>query len=499
MELVFQEKVSNYPERILWEERELEETVDLIIPDSYPDAVNVINAFGTPLVYGVDLGQDQLTLNGEVQGGVIYEGPEGQIRSVRARIPFSLRRELKPRENLMRPQCLCRLLSVDARILNSRKLLLRAGVSCNLSVYGRKEYRFYDVEDPAPVLQLKRTQLPLRLPVGMGEKSFSLQEELTIPQGMPEVAHLLKTAYDTRILECKPVGDKAVFKGELRIEVLYECEDESLCAQDWSIPFSQYAVLDQSCDDSELSVHICLSSADTQIDSQDGGRLLTSVELVAQCTAMDLCNIDLIEDAFCTEGELTPDYVSEELTAVLDRQNFRQTAVLHGERDAKSVLWAHCYPSKASRRREGDQVYVEQGLCCDLLYYDGESRLKGCTLRGQTELQLPLGENAQCRVTEVQCEKALCSVGSDGITVKLPVELWVESTVQQELRGIRSAEITPEAEKAKRPSLILRITEEPETVWDIAKSCKTSEKAILEANELTEDPVPANTLLLIPM
>lgn len=499
MELVFQEQLSNFPERILYEERELEETVDLIIPDSYPDAMNIISAFGTPLLYSVDLGQDQLTLSGEVQGGVIYEGPEGQIRSVRTRVPFSLRRDLKLQDDMMKPQCSCRLLSADARVLNSRKLLLRATVICSLSVYVRKDYRFYNLEEPAPILQLKRTRLPLRLPVAMGEKSFSLQEELTISQGMPEAVHLLKTVYDTRILECKPVGDKAVFKGELRIEVLYECEDESYCTHDWNIPFSQYAVLDQSSDESELTVNLCLSSADTQIDSQNGGRLLTSVELVARCTALNLCDIDMIEDAFTTEGELTPQYVSNEMTVVLDRQSFRQTAVLHGERDVKSVLSTHCYPAKVSRRREGEQVYLEQGLCCDVLYYDGENHLRGCTLRGQTELQLSLGEDAQCRVTELQCEKALCSAGADGITVKVPVDLMVESTVRQELRGIQSAEIEQEVEATKRPSLILRFMEEPESVWDIAKSCKTSEKAIREANNLSEDPVPANTLLLIPM
>ena len=499
MELIFQEKLSNYPERILWDERELEETVDLIIPDSYPDAVNVINAFGTPLIYSVDLGQDQLTLNGEVQGGVIFEGSDGQIRSVRARVPFSLRRDLKFQEELMKPQCICRLISVDARVLNSRKLLLRATVSCGLNVFARREYRFYDLEDPAPILQLKRTQLPIRLPVSMGEKSFSMQEELVIPQGIPEAVHLLKTAYTPRILECKPVGDKAVFKGELRIEVLYECGDESLCAQDWIIPFSQYAALDQNCDESELTVSLCLSSADTQIDSQDGGRLLTSVELIAHCTAMDLCNIDLIEDAFCTEGEMTPDFITDELTAILDRQNFCQSVSLHGEWDVKSILWSHCYPTKTSRRREEEYVYIEQGVSCDVLYYDGENQLKGCTLRGQTELRIPLGMNAQCRVTEVQCEKALCAVGPDGIKVTLPLELWVESTVQQELCGIRSAEIVSETVETKRPALILRFTEEQSSVWEIAKSCRTSEKAIREANDLVEDSIPANTLLLIPL
>lgn len=499
MELVFQEKVTNFPDRMLWEERELEETVDLIIPDSYPDAVNVINAFGAPLIYSVEVGADSVSVSGEVQAGVLYEGEEGQIRSVKGRVPFTMRRELKAERGDARAQCRCELIAVDARILNSRKLLLRAGISCAVSVYGRKEYRFYDVEEPAPVLQLKRTQLPLRLPVGMGEKKFSLQEELPLPQGMPAAEHLLKTTYNVRVMENKPVGDKAVFKGELCIKVLYESEDESLHTQEWTLPFSQYAILDQNADDCELNTCLALSSADTQPDGQDPNRLLTSVELWAKCTAMGISPMSLVEDAYCTDGELVPEYETQKLTAVLDRQEFKETVSLQSDRRAKTVLCAHAYPTKVLRRREGETVCVEQGVGCDVLYYDPDGKLKGCSLRGQAEFRLPLEENARCSVAAAQCAEPFCTVSAEGIMVKVPVELCIECTAEHELKAVRAATVTAPEGTEKRPALILRFTEEAEALWDIAKSCKTSEQAIREANELSEDTVPANTLLLIPM
>lgn len=499
MELVFQEKITQYPNLIFCEEREQEETVDLIIPDRYPDGAEIIHAYGTPLVYSLDLGSDSITISGEVQAGVLYEGPEGQLRCVRGRVPFSFRREFQERGEDLQPVCSCRLQSIDARLLNSRKLLLRAAVGCSIQIYGRTEFRSFDVEEPAPALQLKRTELPLRLPLSLGEKRFSLQEELPLPGEHPEAAHLLKAVYDLQVTEQKAVGDKAVFKGELRIKALYESEEEALHSHSFTLPFSQYVSMDRDVEDCELHTELSLLSADTQPDGSDGSRLLTSVELCARCMATGVTKHGLIEDAFCTDGELSPEYVQQKITACLDRQEVRQTVELRWDQSVSSVLCAYAYPGKGLRRREGEKVLLEQGICCDVLYYDGDNRLRGCTLRGQMEHGMALKENARCRVEQIRCAEPSCTSGTEGITVRIPVELWIESTAEHELCAVSGGTVEALQETKKRPALLLRFTEDAEELWDIAKECKTSADAIREANALQEGQVPANTLLLIPM
>ena len=499
LELVFQEKVTQYPNLILSEDREQEETVDLIIPDRFPDGAQVLQAYGTPLIYSMEVSGDTAFVSGEVQAGVLYEGTEGQLRCVKGRVPFSFRRELKDCGGEPKLMCSCSLLSADARLLNSRKLLLRVCVGCSLKLYGQKECHSYDMPEPSPALQLKRTELPLRLPVSLGEKRFSLQEELPVPQELPEAVHLLQTRYSLRVTEQKAVGDKAVFKGELQIKTLWESEEEQLLSHMWTVPFSQYVSMDRDVEDCELSTSLSILSADTQPDGSDGSRLLSAVELCAQITATGISRYVLIEDAFCTDGELSPNYVQENLTACLDRQEFRQNVELSAERKASSILSAHAYPTKTLRHREGDQMHIEQGLCCEVLYYDEEQKLCSCCMKGAVRLAFPLQENATCRVEEILCAEPLCMANVDGITVKLPVELYVESVAEHQLRAVSGGEVAQPEENGKRPALILRFTETAEELWEIAKSCKTSEAAIRQANDLSGDVVPADTLLLIPM
>ena len=75
----------------------------------------------------------------------------------------------------------------------------------------------------------------------------------------------------------------------------------------------------------------------------------------------------------------------------------------------------------------------------------------------------------------------------------------MESVAEHQLRAVAGGEVAQPEENGKRPALILRFTETAEELWEIAKSCKTSEAAIRQANDLSGDVVPADTLLLIPM
>ncbi|MBO5798173.1 MAG: LysM peptidoglycan-binding domain-containing protein, partial [Clostridia bacterium] len=38
-----------------------------------------------------------------------------------------------------------------------------------------------------------------------------------------------------------------------------------------------------------------------------------------------------------------------------------------------------------------------------------------------------------------------------------------------------------------------------ESLWDIARRCRTSVEAVMEENHLTGDTLPADTMLLIPL
>lgn len=501
MELVFQEQKLEYLCKILCDTVSQEQTADVIIPDSFPDAERVVDAFGTLLIRAEECGADSAAVSGTVQAGALFVGEDGSVQRVDAEIPFSVRRDFPKQTDDCMLQTNCHLRTVDARLLNSRKVLLRISVSCTMCVYAPKSCTCYDVSEPAPNLQLKRTVLPLLTPAQLGEKSFTLNEVLEVPNGKPEIVRLLKCLYRTEIEEQRMVGNKAVFKGNLTVHALYAGEDEELCTYDWSLPFSQYAELEREMDEGDLRTGLTLTGAEAEPDSQFGSRrLLVSASLLAQCTVFHVQNVSVIEDAFCTDAEFLPTWEEWSMTGILDQQEFRETATAETEQTAQRIVDAWILPDEAAMQRTGGQMEIELPITCSVLYLDEDGKLQGRTLRPSVRMQTQVAENAHCSVAQVNSGELFCSAGSGGISLRVPVRVGVDSVAEHTFRAVSGGEITPlEASGQPRPAVLLRLTDREESVWEIAKSCRASMQLIAAANELNGSSVPAGTLLLIPM
>ena len=501
MELIFQEKQVQYLNRIVNETVLLEQTADLIVPDSIADIDRVVDAYGTAMLRSQECNAQGLSADGTVRAGVLFVDTDGAVQCISAQIPFTVRRELASPQEDCTLQCKCVLRSVDARALNSRKLLVRVGIACTVTAYAQEKCMCYDLPEAAPNLQLKRTELPFTMPLALGEKSFVLNEELEVPSGKPSVERLLKCVFRPQTEEEKIVGDKAVFKGNLLLHALYESADGKLVCCEWNVPFSQYAQLMRELDEGEIRTHLCITNADVEQDTQsDCRRLLLSASLLAQCTAYGEQKISMIADAFCTDAVLTPQYQSCEMLGILDRQTFRETAMAASVEPAQSVVDAWIYPEQVNRRREDGRVRLELPMNCNVLYYDEHGALQGKTLRPTVNAETALSEQANCMVEHIDSGEIYCSAGPDGLQLRAPVTMQVECSANHRLNAVSGGEITDlPATQERRPSVILRRTDNDEELWALAKSFRTPLQTIIEANALQGDTVPADTMLLIPL
>lgn len=501
MELVFQETHLDYLEKIFAETAAQEQTADLIVPDSLADCDRVVDSFGTLLVRSEDCSDGVATVMGTVAAGVLFVSEDGQVHRHETSIPFQIRREIPATNGVCTMRCRCLLRSVDARPLNSRKLLVRVGVTCTMEVYVRKEHVCHDIPAPSDNLQLKRTQLPLQVPIAMADKRFPVDEELELPSGKTPIKQLLKTCCRLQIAEQKLVGSKGVFKGTAILHLLYEDTDGALCTQEWQTPFSQYVEMGRELDDHELHTVLALTSIEAEADAQlESRRVFFGIEIDAHCTAVGRLNATVIEDAFCTDGELTPIRDEWSVCGLLDRQTFRETATVRGERESGSVLDAWLYADAPSSRRVGEATELAIPLSCNVLYADGDGQLQGRTLRTMLAVQTAVAENGQCAMTEFDTGELFTNGGFDGTELRFPVTITLETTANHLLCGVCGAAIEQNTHSGeKKPAVILRRSEADEELWDIAKSLRASVRTIAEANGLSEPIVPADTMLLIPL
>ena len=501
MELLFQEYELLYQQQLCAQSSMGEQTGDVIVPDSYGDIERIVDAFGTLTVQEARILPEGVSVSGTVLGGVIYVGEDGQTYSLPIKLPFSAKKELPSDTGEGHLRYRCDLQSVDARTVNSRKLLIRIGYQWGYEIYGPCTGKISYLQEPSETLQLQQKEYPLRLPTATGEKRFTVNEELELPAGAPAVSEILKWNCCLRLLEQKAVGGKGVFKTEVFLHLLYEDPQGKLCTNDWRIPISQYSDLSADTREGDLHTLLHMTELDLEPDSQiESRRLFLRIGVHALCMAYEVRSVTLIEDAYCTDALLEPQWQQWQCRPLLDSQTLGGTARWTGE-EAIGVpldLWAR--PEEGRKERQGDTLLLKIPVQCSLIYYDGEGKLRGKQIRPCMELELPLNREAECSLRDLQCTEGYCNPSSGTTEIRIPLQLTADSYGSQSLRSLKGGELLPlPEEKEPKPSVILRRTEEEEDLWALAKSYRTSVGAIRRANDLQEGPVPRDTMLLIPL
>lgn len=501
MELMFQKYEVTGLERVCEHSAMGEQTADVIVPDSYPDVDRIVDAFGTLVLQDVQSLPDSVAIAGTVQAGVLFVGENGEVHSLPVRIPFAVRKELSAMVEQGIPSYHCELRAVDARTVNSRKLLVRVGFRWGYELYapGTREISYLDA--PSEQFQLRSAEYPLRVPTVTGEKRFTVNEELELPDTVPAVAEILKWGHRLQVLEQKTVGGKGVFKMELLLHLLYEDPQGKLCNYDWRIPVSQFADLSADAEEGELQTLLHITEFDLEPDSQmESRRLFLRVGVLAQCMVYEIRRIKVIEDAYCTDGLLEPQWQQWQYRPLLDSHTLRGNAQWRGEETLGTVVDLWPCSGEEQRERKEDSLSIKIPVACSVIYYDSEGKLRGKQLRPVMEGELPLNENAECSLRDVQCSEVYCNTGSGTVELRVPVQLQVDCFGEQNIRSLQGAELMPLPESTERkPSVILRRTEGEEDLWAIAKSYLTSPKLIREANDLDDGPIPDGKMLLIPL
>ena len=156
MELIMQEWELRYLEGAFSQQIPIEETAELIVPDKCADGEAIVDAFGTLTVKEPRWEGEELHISGSVRGTVLLLTRDGQVQRVETTVPFSLMRQIPPEGDKGNVRFHCKLCSVEGKILNSRKLLLRVGILCDVQVFEEGEKKLHSMEEPDPTLQLRK-------------------------------------------------------------------------------------------------------------------------------------------------------------------------------------------------------------------------------------------------------------------------------------------------------------------------------------------------------
>lgn len=487
MEMQWNQHNCSYLQRDLWETQNLEEVQEIRLSDGMPDVGRVLCAWGQPILRGKEWKNDGIAISCGVTAWILYAPEDGsEPRCLEVWIPFQAKWGLQDslREGQIQVSCCLRFL--DARVRSARKIAVRASVGVHVEALEPAQQSVFSPVDVPDGVQLLEKTYPALLPREAGEKVFSMEEEISVSGPMPR--KILCSLIYPVVTEENVVGSRAVFKGSCKAKVLYMTEDGAIEKWQGSIPFAQFADLDQDYDrDAMLSVTMAVSTMDTEL-AENGMYLKWG--LVAQYMVADRQMIRVAEDAYSPWQEVGPVIEVFQLPMILDKAEESIELPFWSPQDARAVVDQSVFPDQPVQFREGDRLVCQLGGVRQALYYDMEGNIQCATENWSQEWSLPMAQTSSAFVRLAwvdpveQAEAAL--------------RLEALSVAQQEIPMLTNLQL---GEKKRpdpnRPSLILRRAGE-ETLWEMAKLWGSTVETIQKVNQLSGEAA-LGQMLLIPI
>lgn len=481
-----------------------EETQEAIVPDACPDIARIVDGGGQLCLSEKHVQDGALSVSGTVDAWVIYQ-PEGEgaLCRMAAKIPFTARTEAAQ----LHPQGRCvlnpSLGRVEARMLNPRKILLRADMELGVQAFEPRELALCRglTCDGEMGVEQRVVQHTAYLTTTVQEKEFSIYDEIRLNAGPGGRAQILSITAEPHCTESRVIGSKLIFKGETALQVRYLAAGE-LCSMRCTMPFSQIMEVEGAGETADCQIAMCATGVECTPVGDDERTLNVTLELLGQAVVRDHSTLTVLQDAYSTVHQLDVRQDSCCLCQLLDcsvrPQSVRE--LLETAQPVRSVIDASVRISNVKQSRQDGQQEVCADLCLQVLYLDEQGAAQALhsvvTVSGQ--LDVPTGSQCQCTV---RCPGEVFAVpAAGGIEVRLNPEFHCLVTRQQTVPVVADAK--PGAKhgecRQEQPSVVLRMAAPEEQLWDIAKAYCTTQEHIRQANHLEEDELPVGQMLLIP-
>lgn len=488
---------------------------DYNIPDSMQDVGLTVQEKGRAEIGEVKVESGRVRIKGSLHFAVLYlcEAPEGGLRSVRGQIPFEELMNIEGAAEGDNLQLKWTLEDLSVSLINSRKLSLKAIVTLELTaeeLFGG-DSRGSGVRRRDPDKELSH------IPGGPGSQekdTCRIRDELLLPANKPNIRELIWQDVTLQGTELRLSDGQILIKGELMVFILYHTDEEDGKAYwlEQALPFhSQVEV--SSCEDGMLgNIDVLLSGSDLEVKPDYDGELRVlnldavlelDIRVYAEEQLHMICdlyhparNLELITEPSVYENLLL---CSSSRCRVSDR--------LTDQREAQILQLCHSRGEVRvdSVSVEENALLVDGAVSVQILYVTADDSHPFLCLKGavpfEHRIEVPgIGPSSVYYLQTALEQLTVNLTGSAEAEVKAGILLNVlvlDRVQVQHISGVAEHPVDQEARKAQ-PGFLIYIVQPSDTLWDVAKSYRTTIDQICETNNLpTAEAKPGQKLLLV--
>lgn len=486
MEYQFQKKTVPCLAYAARENQNQELTQEIKLNDGMPDIGRVVCAWGQLIIRSKEWISGSASVTGGVMVNVLYAPEDGsEPRCVDTWIPFQMRWSVSDadRDGTLRVIPLLRF--VDGRTVSARKMMVRAGVAIKAEALYPTEFISYEQDELPDNIQVLRNNYPVRLIKESGEKTFVIDEELSLSDGEEKPEKIIYFAVRPELTDKKVMTDKVLLRGNMVLHALYKCESGLLGSREWELGFSQFSELGKQYGTNAVP-DIQMAVTSLEFDRTGDGLARLKCGIAAQYYISDEELLSLPEDAYSCTGDLEIHQETIRVPVILDEK----TEIVSSEHTIAGVdgklLDVVLLPDFPQAKKTEQGLSVDNSGVYQVLYYDENNALQSTSSRWEEQTEIPAAQESDVDITVAQSGKTVGGQNAEGFQVNSQILMQSTASMVWEKKIISGLGFHEADAEESRPSVILCKMND-ESLWSIAKRCRSTVNAIQRANNLQSE------------
>ena len=202
---------------------------DMIVPDSKPDILNTICTSGVVCIYKKDILDEKIRLEGSINTYIMYMADDNQdkVRGLTTSLDFSESIQVSNCKEGMDCNVSTRLKSIEAKVINGRKLGIKAAIEVEIKVYSNEDVEIVNDIQDSNEIQILKEDLRANSLVGRGDTKIYAKDTISI-DNVDNLAEVLKASVCICDKDVKISYNKILTKSEAEIKIMYLTEDNRI-------------------------------------------------------------------------------------------------------------------------------------------------------------------------------------------------------------------------------------------------------------------------------
>lgn len=479
---------------------------DMIVPDIKPDILNTINTTGNVCIYRKEVLDGKVRMDGDVNVYVVYlaDNNETSTRSLNTNIDFTQVLDFEGCSPEMSLDETVNVRSIECKILNGRKINVKATLEFNMSVYSNENVEIIKEINNVEDVQTLEQDLKINSLVGEGCSKAYAKDTLVI-DNVDNLAEILKVDLSFINKDIKISYNKVLGKADIAVKMMYLTEENKIKLVEATIPVMGFVDIENVDENNICDMKYRLKNILVKPNSVEEHSIYVEIEVELYCRVYENKDVKIIQDLYSPSEALS--FNQRSVNTMSNKCQVKDVCSLKEKLSVPEIGGNELYdvtvhPCILNKTISNTRVMYEAEL--ELNFIFAASNSAGVDVK---QMKLPFNFNVDSNEintnmnidTEIEVLNQNFIVGQDGAidaNIDLEFSLNMSNTIQ--INIINEVNVDETRDK-KIYSMVIYFVKPGDTLWKIAKQFGSTIQDIARVNNIEDvNKIDVGRQLFIP-